>query len=224
MGVKVNQYAQGTLFISGNESGWSERYCLGDVTLSEAKTVMAKLANWRAAIMPGGFELVWCQVHNTDVARLAKAVIANPLPNLYDGDETNAEDRGFGKTNILRDAFHLRFEDADGHWANRLIRSIVDPEIVDDLASHSFPAATSPLPDAVPAIVLTTGPTYMQYVRNFAEHVKVNVKIPVRLKADPGGFKWELFPAESVTFRGVTTRMTGRPFGQSRGARPARIR
>lgn len=224
MSTKVQKYTALALFISGGEQGWSERYAFGDITLTDALVNAAIICNWRAAIMPGGFRLKWAQVHSTDAPRSAKAVINSPLPNLFDGDEADAEDRGFFTVNETHDALHLRFESLEGKWGNRLIRGISDPQIVDDEAADAWPTATDPLLDAVPAIVATTGPTYIQYVRDFAEHVRLKTKIVSRIPPDENGNIYELFDIEKVVLRGITTRATGRPFGQSRGARPARIR
>jgi hypothetical protein len=222
----VDTFMEGTLFIVGGPVGISESYALPEVTLDTAKANMLELVKWRRSILPGGFQVKWSQVHLSDKDRAAKAVISNPLASLVDAvPAQDAEDAGYFPVNETRDSVHLRFESADGRWANRWISAISDTEISDDLPASAWPAATAPFP-AAPTTIAAAGPAtvYWQRLRDFAEYVADHTRIVQKIKTGVDAGKFNLLEIESVILRGVGTRKRGRPFGQRPGREYQRLR
>lgn len=202
----------GTLFINGGPMGFSEKYHLSTVDLSSSIPVFKKLAQWRATILPRGFEIVWARVAFADTLRLSKAAIDAPLQPHDDGTPA-ADAAGYGVVNKIQDGLVFRYETAAGQHVSRTFRAIVDQKIEDDElvgAIDTVTAAPAVIPAGVTADYLTNFGDFLNYTITNTVHSK-------KLSSNPNSF--ELTAWEKVIFRRTGTRDTGRPFGMPAGRR-----
>lgn len=190
--------------------GWSEKFYLPQTTFDSAATTAKQLAIWRSAALAPGGQVVWARMSFVDTPRNTIACLVQPLvAATYRGSVE-------GPIEDVYTALHYRFETADGHWANRLIRGIPDDAVKEmQIQPGLLPTwqpygPTSPLPD--PADLTNEYPNmvlaYLEYAR----------RVTIWAHQLPGPtVAWETMPWSKVIFRKVANRQTGVAFGMTRG-------
>ncbi len=201
----------GALFINGGSQGWSEKYWLPDLNYPSAVTNFGMLCQWRASLLPDGFEMVWARVSFPDTKRDAMAAITQPLFPLTYPPPTIPSTAGFGPVNKTEDGLLFRFQTAGGRWSNRIIRGIPDSDITDDLIVGGLAIPGAP-PLTVPALGTNTWPFYLA---NFVSYLVLHTVSPIRLQVKPPIY--DSVAWQSALYRRTAMRRTGGPFMRTKG-------
>lgn len=209
-----------TLFFKFKDFGWSEKYILNDATSPVPQTNVDAIANVNAGVLRrvkllgAGCSVTYARISRASLARDSISVITAPVSAAMVDPEVALE-----KINSVEVSAMIRSDDMAGKFALRGFRGLRDSWVTDqELASDLF--GSNPDPDAAlevpinPATLLTPA----QAVKNWLIWLKANTVI-----AKASGIvltPWRTYPLTRITFRKVSHRDTGRPFGTSRGRAP----
>lgn len=211
MASYLDQVAIGTLYITGNNHGWSERYNIrtaSTVNLANGQTEFAKFVKFRQLIMAREYSMVWARVTMGDTARLRLRAIDSPLAAVA----LSSESSDIQGSNDVKSCLHLAIETANGNFSNRFFRGIRDSWFVESAMTFipTVPGTVAPGTDDVSGLTAAVAcGNFIRALMQYTWHVKNNAGVPAFTN-------WA-----SYTVRGVTARDTGRPFGCGRGRRPA---
>lgn len=190
--------------------GWSDKFYLPQTTFDSASITARQLAIWRSAALAPGGQVCWARMSFVDTPRNTIACLNQPLLAATYAGSTE------GPIEDVYTALHWRFETADGHWANRLIRGIPDDvvremQIQPNIAPTWQPyGPTSALPDPD-----DLSNPYPNMVLAFLEYAR---RVTIWAKLGPGPtVNFDTMPWAKVIFRKVANRQTGVAFGMTRG-------
>lgn len=211
----------GTMFFGYKGFGWSETYVLNNPsslgspvpTLLDAKGQLALGCSYRAFLLGLGAAIIGARVSHGLKLRDSLNAIEVPIAAKKIDAEVAVE-----KINSVEAAVLLRFDDLLGKYSLRQLRGLRDSWVTDHEMVGAF-FLSNPSPDTAYATVIDPALfTATEAVTNFLLWMKQNTVIAK--KTGEGATLWTTYPLISNSFRKVSNRQTGRPFGQSRGRAP----
>ena len=200
----------GKLYTQYRQTGWSERYYLGQIEYADALAKMDTLVKYRTLFFASGIEVSWACVSVLGNPREAAGLEGLPM----------SFDQGVVAPDVPEDPFtalHLRFETADAKWGSRLWRGLPDTMVEDFRVRGVFPtplaagAALSP-PRGGAASLLQRQRSFLSWLIANTFHGKRTAVGPPQV--------WAFTPWTRILARRVSNRKTGRPFGLFRGRAP----
>lgn len=216
-----NDVCVGTMFFSYKEFGWSEKYIIqnqsGDPVpdLFSASVLLAEGAAFRAFLLGAGCVLSYARVSLASALRDSLMAINAPiLPGLVDDEEDTPEELNSVQVGAL-----VRMDDLAGKFATRAFRGLRDSWVTDQALTALLFAQQIGSDTAYTTVTPPTLFTASAAVANWYRWMKKNTVFA--RKVDSGGFIWQTFAMPSITFRKISSRDTGRPFGTSRGRAPS---
>lgn len=201
-----------SLFGASGSLGFSESYLLKDSvpSFSAGIPIGQQIALRRQACLAAEDSIIWARIAFTDSLHRSKALISGPLIGFNDPDPPAAS---IGRTTVnkVADGLLLRFETADGQYGNRIMRSIPDVKLVDELWTDA--PVTFPAPAAAPKIA--TDP-WLDAFKDFVAYVRDNTTWAHKTSNSP--LTYDTFDWATVVFRRSAMKRTGRVFGTPVGA------
>lgn len=215
-----NDYCVGTMFFEYKNWGWSERYIINKATspgvpsLLEASNILLDGVTLRAYLLGAGCRINYARVSLWSTLRDSLSAVLTPVEAHLVDEEEDVE-----VVNSVQVGAMIRCDDLGGRFVTRQFRGLRDSWVEDhELLTNLF----SGNPDAGGTIGHATPPAEdppSTAVNNFLLWMKQNTVILRPNKIIPD--TWLSYPINHITFRKISSRDTGRPFGTSRGRQQA---
>lgn len=207
------------------QQGWQEKYFLGDNTLA-LNTALLRLQNivyGRSAFYGTGCACIFARVSSTDSSHDGLACQlpypVGPHPSWGAGGGLPGDT--IGPPNDPDTVVQMRFETSLGKYWQRYYRCMPDTWVLNKaLATGILQYFTTPAGTPTPTdLGPTSGLSHLQVCQGFWLYLIANT----RYARKTGTGQYTISNFDYITFRQVTDKKIGRPFGMSRGRRPKNL-
>lgn len=222
--LNASMWTIGRVYTQKDAKGPSYVYTLGETSLQDAKPKLLEIVNYLKLLLPYNAYITYAAVHLSDREKNALQVIGAFAGNVPLEEDTATSAIDYREPcNNAGTCFNFKFQTVDGKYCNRPIRLLRDSWVSNDymtslaLVNGQIDASTVYFPAEV-----SGNYTGVNALKNYLLSVMKNSYLHQK-KVVAGAVQHNLLAFDSVIFRGVGTRDTGRPFGMSRGRRAARV-
>lgn len=218
----VDSMLRAVLFFEMGNAGWQELYWLNPSisTYLQALDVAKNLAYYRTAFIGSGVSITFVRVSNSDSTRDGMVCqLPYPLGPHPSWQQSGTGPDVLGTPEDPFTAAMTRFETAQARWGNRFWRGCVDAWFTNK--AILYPQYFTPAPANTPFVDPTPAgnANHLSICQYFWLYYMANVPLVKRLFG--GQLSYDTLAY--MTPIKVTRRITGRPFGISRGRRASNV-
>lgn len=206
-----------TMSFEGNKAGWQEKLYLTSGDVATALTAANDLVNYRLALLPSVYNMVFAKISKVGSPRDRRAVASNfPLPGAWPGELSGTPPvaaAGTLTSNSDKDAIAYQIETADGSWTTRYLHGIPDKYYSADLITSAITEAGA----APPAIDDVSFSTNWFTVAGYYYYKVRHSTVMFRQRFNGAQTLLQTDTIAAIFTRKATQHKVGRVFGEERG-------